>query len=99
MHKTSFVFLCLVLILKPSLSCKCPTKTPDPPLEIKKFEDYTKQKIVIDGVDYGYPFHFGDAIFLQNSVQANRGPYQIVHKCPRGYRPVLNDELEAMLMK
>lgn len=97
MHKTSFVFLCLVLILKPSLSCKCPTKTPDPPLEIKKFEDYTKQKIVIDGVDYGYPFHFGDAIFLQNAVQANRGPYQIVHKCPRGYRPVLNDELEAML--
>lgn len=75
----------------------CPSKVPKAPEEVKKFENFQKKKVVLNGIDYGYPLYLNSFIYLQNPVKANRGTTSIPNDCPSGYRIPTKDELSEMI--
>ena len=91
--KTVYLF-CFFLCFKIVLNCECPFKAPEPPVTVPLFNDYKPEKVVINDIDYGYPFHLGGVIVLQHPVVS--GVQVFPHKCPAPYRPPVKEELEAI---
>ena len=91
--KTVYLF-CFLLCFKIVLNCECPFKAPEPPVTGPLFNDYKPEKVVINDIDYGYPFHLGGVIVLQHPVVS--GVQVFPHKCPAPYRPPVKEELEAI---
>ena len=91
--KTVYLF-CFLLCFKIVLNCECPFKAPEPPVTVPLFNDYKPEKVVINDIDYGYPFHLGGVIVLQHPVVS--GVQVFPHKCPAPYRPPVKEELEAI---
>ena len=91
--KTVYLF-CFLFCFKIVLNCECPFKAPEPPVEVPLFNDYKPEKVVINDIDYGYPFHIGGVIVLQHPVAS--GVQVFPHKCPAPYRPPVKEELEAI---
>ena len=91
--KTVYLF-CFLLCFKIVLNCECPFKAPEPPVTVPLFNDYKPEKVVINDIDYGYPFHLGGVIVLQHPVVS--GIQVFPHKCPAPYRPPVKEELEAI---
>ena len=91
--KTVYLF-CFLFCFKIVLNCECPFKAPEPPVEVPLFNDYKPEKVVINDIDYGYPFHLGGVIVLQHPVVS--GVQVFPHKCPAPYRPPVKEELEAI---
>ena len=92
-RKTVYLF-CFLLCFKIVLNCECPFKAPEPPVTVPLFNDYKPEKVVINDIDYGYPFHLGGVIVLQHPVVS--GVQVFPHKCPAPYRPPVKEELEAI---
>ena len=91
--KTVYLF-CFLFCFKIVLNCECPFKAPEPPVTVPLFNDYKPEKVVINDIDYGYPFHLGGVIVLQHPVVS--GVQVFPHKCPAPYRPPVKEELEAI---
>ena len=85
------------VIVELCLCAMCPSKVPQVPESIQKFENFQKKKVVLDGVNYGYPLYLNNFFYLQRPVKAIRGTTSIGHKCPSGYRIPSKEELSAML--
>ena len=91
--KTVYI-LCFLFCFKIVLNCECPFKAPEPPVTVPLFNDYKPEKVVINDIDYGYPFHLGGVIVLQHPVVS--GVQVFPHKCPAPYRPPVEEELKAI---
>ena len=86
--------LCIIFCFKIVLNCECPSKPPEPPVDVPLFDDYEKEKVVINDIDYGYPIHIGGVVALQHPIVS--AVQVLPHKCPSPYRPPVKEELEAI---